>query len=439
MNPVAEQHILHPRFRFPLIPPERHIGTQADGLALGSPASSGRLADVLELANRKDAAQARRLDSNLLSRKRRKDEIAEGLLYFDDPDRRARLGKDRRRTDGGRARDSATFPGGAPSASEHALRVLSSTINDRGFHVDRGFAEAARRIAQAAAPEIDAELADITGGAVTGINQIAKLQVWLQQQGCTARKLYKKAIEKLLLDTELLPPPVRRVLELRHGGAQAAVKKIDALLAHAGDDDRIRDAFRYHGAATGRSAGQGISERISSAYSRTKSSTSPSPRSQPATTNMRGARGDERPLAIVGECSRLAICAAPGHALIGGDFSSVDSRVLTWIAPEEGKLERYRRFDETHDPRDEPYCATACKIFRVPDGSFTDIVLSAGIGKNPPSCLRETGVLVPWPKFEPEKFTDEEVEKFKAEWRAGHPKIVELSARSRSRCLDGGA
>ena len=40
-----------------------------------------------------------------------------------------------------------------------------------------------RKIAQAAAPEIDAELAEITGGAVTGINQIAKLLKWLQAQG----------------------------------------------------------------------------------------------------------------------------------------------------------------------------------------------------------------------------------------------------------------
>ena len=59
---------------------------------------------------------------------------------------------------------------------EQALWVLSSQINERGFCVDRKFAEAARTIAQAAAPEIDQELAEITGGAVTGINQIARLQ-----------------------------------------------------------------------------------------------------------------------------------------------------------------------------------------------------------------------------------------------------------------------
>ena len=323
---VAEQHILHPRFRFPLIPPERHICTQAAALALGLPAKLSRLADVLELANRKDAAGEKLMLQMARPRKRRKNEKAEGLLYFDDPDRRARLGKyccqdmevEREIYNVLRAL----------LASEHALRVLSSTINDRGFHVDRDFAEAARRIAQAAAPEIDAELAEITGGAVTGINQIAKLQVWLQQQGCTARKLDKKAIEKLLLDTELLPPPVQRVLELRQGGAQAAVKKIDALLARAGDDDRIRGAFRYHGAATGRWAGQGYQPQNLKRLT-VKDEKLDAAIAAVATGDYEHVRARyERPLAIVGECSRPTICSASGHVLIGGDFSAVESRVL---------------------------------------------------------------------------------------------------------------
>ena len=143
------------------------------------------------------------------------------------------------------------------SSSEQQLWELSSRINERGFCVDRKFAEAARRIAQAVAPEIDQELAEITGGVVTAINQIARLAAWLQQQGCAVEKLDRKAIEKLLLDPGL-PPQVLRALELRLGGAQAAVKKIDALLARAGDDGRVRGAFRYHGAATGRWAGEGF-------------------------------------------------------------------------------------------------------------------------------------------------------------------------------------
>ena len=77
-----------------------------------------------------------------------------------------------------------------------------------------------------------------------------------------------------------------------------------------------------------------------------------------------------RPLAVIGDCSRAIICAASNHVLIGADFSAIESRVLAWVAGEEWKLDSYRRYDATRDPRDEPYCETACKIFRVPSGTY---------------------------------------------------------------------
>jgi len=143
------------------------------------------------------------------------------------------------------------------SPTEQLLWQLNYTINERGFCFDRSFAGAARQIARAAVPEIDAELARITGGVVTGINQITRLQAWLKEEGCSIESLDKRVIGKLLLNAEL-PLHVQQVLELRLGGAQAAVKKIDALLTRADDDDRVRGAFRYHGAATGRFAGEGF-------------------------------------------------------------------------------------------------------------------------------------------------------------------------------------
>jgi hypothetical protein len=130
-----------------------------------------------------------------------------------------------------------------------------------------------------------------------------------------------------------------------------------------------------------------------------------------------------RPLSIVGDCSRSMICAAPGHTLIGADFSSIESRVLAWVAGEEWKLDSYRRFDATRDPRDEPYCITACKIFRVPDGSFDKNSPERNVGKTADLAYGYMGGLNAWRKFEPEKFTDAEVEQFKKEWRATHPAI----------------
>ena len=112
--------------------------------------------------------------------------------------------------------------------------------------------------------------------------------------------------------------------------------------------------------------------------------------------------------------------------LIGADFSAIESRVLAWVAGEGWKLDAYRRFDATRDPRDEPYCETACKIFRVPSGSYTKDAPERSVGKTCDLAFGYQGGLNAWRKFEPDKFTDAEVETFKAEWRAAHPKIKQF-------------
>ena len=414
---AIEHHIMVPRHGWSEIPPAQHRCTMAAASALGLPARLGMAAAALELANRKDVAGERLMHQTSKPRRSHKDEDPAGIYWFDDDDRLHRL-YDYCRQDVEVERGLFDrLPRLSPA--EHALWLLSCEINERGFCVDRQFAEAARRIAQAAAPEIDAELAEITGGAVTGINQIVRLLAWLQQQGCTAKTLDKKAVEKLLAGE--LPHPVRRVLELRLGGAQAAVKKIDALLDRAGADHRVRGAFRYHGASTGRWTGEGFQ---------------PQNLKRPVAEDVDAAiaavaTGDyehvcrlyPRPLSVVGDCSRSMICVAPGHELIGADFSSIESRVLAWIAGEEWKLGAYCRYDATRDPRDEVYCETACKIFRVPSGSYTKGSPERSVGKTCDLAFGYMGGLGAWRKFEPDRFTDPEVETFKTEWRAAHPAI----------------
>jgi DNA polymerase bacteriophage-type len=345
---AIEQYIMTPRHGWPSIPLERHRCTMAAASALGLPARLSMVADALELANRKDVAGERLMHQLSKPRRARQGEDPSQVRWFDDDDRLRRL-YDYCRQDAQVERE--LFDRLLPlSAMEQTLWALSCRINERGFRVDREFAEAGRRIAQAAAPKIDAELAEMTSGAVTGINQVARLIRWLQDQGCTAKKLDRKAIERQL-ETEDLPPPVRRVLELRLGGAQAAVKKIDALLGRAGADHRVRGAFRYHGASTGRWAGEGYQ---------------PQNLKRPVVEDVDAAiaavaTGDyehvsrlyPQPLSVVGDCSRSMIVAAPSHVLIGADFSSIESRVLAWIAGEEWKLDAYRRYDATRDPRDE--------------------------------------------------------------------------------------
>jgi DNA polymerase len=189
---------------------------------------------------------------------------------------------------------------------------------------------------------------------------------------------------------------VQRVLQLRLGGAQAATKKIDALLARAGDDDRVRGAFRYQGAATGRWSGEGFQ---------------PQNLKRPVVEDLDAAiaavsTGDYQ---HVRELYPRPL-SAPGHMLMGADFSSIESRILAWIACENWKLDSYRRYDATRDPRDEPYCATACRIFGVAPGTYTKDSPERAVGKTCDLAFGYMGGLGAWRKFEPDRFTDVEVE-----------------------------
>jgi DNA polymerase bacteriophage-type len=408
---AVEKQIMSARYHWPEIPIERHRCAQAMCLALGLPAQLSIAADALELSNRKDAAGERLMHQVSKPRRARKDENPGSIYWFDDQERLNRLYSYC-------AQDVAVerelFHRLPPlSQTEQAIWQLTHQINVRGFHIDRAFAEAARKVAEQAAPVIDKEIAEITAGDVTSIAQFARLLSWLHDHGCAIEKLDRKTIEQQLTHDDLALQ-VRRVLELRLSGAQAAAKKIDALLARAGADDRVRGGFRYHGAATGRWSGEGFQAQN---LKRPVVDDLDAAVTAVATGDYQHVRSlYPRPLAVVGDCSRSMICATTGNVLIGADFSSIESRVLAWVAGEEWKLDAYRRFDATHDPADEPYRVTAGKIFHVEPSNVTKE--QRNVGKTCDLAFGYGGVGA-FHKFS-NRFTDDEVKAFNAEWRATH-------------------
>jgi len=412
---AIERYVLHPHIGWPTFPVEKQVCTQAMALAVGLPARLSLAAIALELSNRKDAAGERLMHQTSKPRRPHKDEDPTKVYWFEDVGRRQRL-HEYCRQDVEVERELYTrLPPLSPD--EQAIWELSTKINDRGFYVDRVFAEAARKIAEAAALEIEQEIAEISSGDVTSINQVARLMAWLQRHGCIMEKLDRKSIEKKLLDPELVPV-VRRVLELRLGGAQAAVKKINALLARAGDDNRVRGGFRYHGAGTGRWTGEGYQAQN---LKRPVVDALDTAIAAVATGDYQRVRSlYPRPLSVIGDCSRAMICAAPGHVLIGADFSSIESRVLAWVAGEQWKLDAYCRSDATHDPGDEPYRVTASKIFHVQAEDITKE--QRNVGKTCDLAFGYQGGIAAFRKFS-DRFTDEEVKQFNREWRAAHPAI----------------
>jgi DNA polymerase len=415
---AIEQHILGPRFGWPLTPIERQRCTMVMALALSLPAKLDAVARALELRHQKDSVGHRLMLMMAKPRKPHKDEDPNGIYWFDDQDRLGRLYEYCQADLESERELFARLPPLSPS--EQALWILDATINRRGFCIDRSLAEAARKIAQAAGPEIDSELAEVTGGAVTTVNQVAKFQVWLQQNGCIVKDLQRKTVVTLL-ESEL-PPKVQRALELRQDGGQAAVKKINTLLQRAGADSRVRGALQFHKASTGRWAGEGFQPQNLKKPQEEDLEAAIAAVATGAYEHVRGLY--PRALSLLGDLGRSLIVAAPGHTLIGADFSAIESRVLAWVGSEQWKLDVYSRYDATQDPRDEPYCILACRMLHVPDGSFTSESPERKIGKTADLACGYMGGAGAIEKFAPGVFDEAKREQIKTEWRAAHPNVV---------------
>jgi DNA polymerase bacteriophage-type len=415
---AIEQHILGPRFGWPLIPLDRQRCTMAMSLAASLPARLEAVARVLELQHQKDVVGHRLMLMMSKPRKAHKGEDPNKTYWFDDPDRIGRLHEYCRQDVACERELHGRLHPLTPS--EQAFWFLDATVNQRGFMVDRRLAEAAQKVAQAAAPEIDVELNTLTEGFVTTVNQVAKLQQWLAQNGCIAKDLRKKTVADLLVDE--LPAKARRALELRQDGGQAAVKKIRTLLQRAGADDRVRNAFSYHRASTGRWAGEGFQPQN---LKRPQEEDLESAIAAVSTGDYKHVRGlYPRALSLLGDLGRSLIIAAPGNVLIGADFSAIESRVLAWVASEQWKLDAYARYDATREPRNEPYCVLACRMLHKPDGTFTPESPERKIGKTADLACGYMGGADAIEKFAPGMFNVAQREQIKSEWRAAHPHVV---------------
>src|SRR5262249_36716804 len=223
---AIETRILAPRYGWPIVPIERHRCTMAMSSASALPAKLKTVAEVLELSARKDDDGSRLMK-----------QMARAGNDNAEPDKLERLYaycvQDVEV-------ERELFHRLPPlTDAEQVLWVLDQQINQRGFYTDGPLLEASSRIAAAAGQATQDELARITGGEVTSIDQVAAMLTWLGEHGCKVTDLKKPTLSHALRRKEL-DPVVRRVIELRLGAAHAAAAKIDALRAWRDADGRVR-------------------------------------------------------------------------------------------------------------------------------------------------------------------------------------------------------
>src|SRR5699024_9885411 len=124
---------------------------------------------------------------------------------------------------------------------------------------------------------------------------------------------------------EDLPEVGRKALENRQTLALSAAKKYQAILHTAGTDNRVRGAFMYHGAHTGRWAGRGVQlQNLPRAQVK-------HPDAAILDLNMGFGASPQTLKSLV-----RAMFVGP---FVVADFSAIEARVLAWIAGEAWVLE----------------------------------------------------------------------------------------------------
>jgi DNA polymerase len=397
-RPIFE-HVLGPRYGFPIVPVERWRCTMAQAYACALPGGLDKLAEVLQLAHRKDAKGARLM--RLLSRP------LAGGGWIEDAASLEHLHKYcQQDVEVERALSHRLPP---LSDAEQKLWELDAKINARGVYTDGPLIEAAIRIADQIKQGMDEEISRITGGEVEKTTGLPKLRAWLAKRGAAVTD-GQKATLKAALRRKNLDPAARRAIQLRLAAAHAV--KVDTLAAWRSPDGRIRGALQFHGAATGRWAGRGPQLQ--------NLTRDPGNVDRKISAIMAGdlSRYPE-PLSAIADAARGAICAAPGQRFTSGDFSGIESRVLAWVAGETRKVEQWRKFDETGDPHDDPYFILGKAL------GFDDEHARAG-GKVPDLAFGYMGGVNAYNNqaSSDDTSSQEQRERFKQIWRQRHPRTA---------------
>lgn len=471
-------YVCVPRYGFPVLRIEQCRCAQAKARASGYPGALAKAGEVMRLSKPKDAAGEALIKKLTMPRNPTKGDVRlrwtrdtapadfEAFDAYNDQDIVAE------------AEASSRCPDLTGEELEYWL--VDQRINRRGVQVDVESLHACCVIVEKCLAQYDAELCQLTGGAVERASQLERLKGWLAGQGVVCGSgpgaMDEDAITAMLERIPLEKVAARRALQLRQAVGSASVKKVFAMRNQVSPWGRLHDLFNYHGARTGRPTGEGpqptnlpkagpkvrkcgCGRHTGAHLAACAWCGAVFPEGQKAAEWGPDAMEDvlhviksgdlalvERAYAdamlCVSGCLRGLFVAAPGHDLIASDFSSIEGVVTACLAGEDWRVEMFA----THG---KAYELSVSKIAGVP---FAEIMAHAGYDdverpewwkhrarKGDHHPLRQTigkvaelssgfgGWINAWKRFGADAFmSDDEIKKAILAWRDASPAIVEF-------------
>jgi DNA polymerase len=414
--------ILAPRLDWPPIPLSKQRCSMTMALARALPGALDNLAKALKLSFQKDVEGYRLMRRMSRPRRPHKGEDADASPYWiDDPELRERLYLYCKHDVLVERAAHRCLP--PLLSSEQALWELDAVINQRGFFTDVPLTIATRDLARAEQATLNFEIARLTDGEISSLNQVEKIKEFIRRHGHTIESLTRRSTCQILQNNP--SDMVRQLLELRRLGARASTRKFDALLASVNADSRLRGTLKFHASSTGRWSGARFQPQN---LKRSETKDLDAAIAAILAGDIAKVRELGAPLTIAGDVSRAAICAASGYSLMGGDFSAVESRVLAWLAGERWKIRAYEDYDRTGDPKFEPYCVMASQALKrqvTPEDEA-----GRNFGKTYDLAFGFGGGLGAWRRFDDsDTYTDAEVEHFKNQFRRTHLETIRFWKR----------
>ncbi|WP_194752388.1 DNA polymerase [Staphylococcus chromogenes] len=244
--------------------------------------------------------------------------------------------------------------------TEQDLWTLDQHINDRGIHVDRALMLGAYELDKLSKHELMDEAKALTG--LSNPNSTPQLLEWFKAQGVELPNLQKKTVQEALKTVTGAP---KQMLELRQQMSKTSVKKYNKMYAMACNDDRIRGAFQFYGAGTGRWAGRGVQLQNLTKHS-VDDLTLDGVREAIKAQNFDAINlfSDLPHQDLLSQLIRTTFTAPEGKMFAVSDFSAIEARVIAWFAKESWRLEVFATHAKIYE-------ASASQMFGVPIEEIT--------------------------------------------------------------------
>ena len=219
------------------------------------------------------------------------------------------------------------------SGAEQKLWELDQRVNNRGIQLDITAVDDALIIVEETKVLYNDCLHETTSGAVPTVGSVKALVSWLFEQGVCTESVDKETVIELLAGD--LPDVAREALIIRQEAGMSSVAKLNAMKKSVCDDGRIRGTMQYHAATTGRWGG-----RLVQVQNLPRGNLKPADvESAISIFSLHDVKRVETlfgsPLKAVSSCIRGMIIAPLDKDLAVCDYSSIEARVLPWLAGED--------------------------------------------------------------------------------------------------------